>query len=747
MSNTTRFQARGYFGKRGWEAFCQNLMAERAWKAAKKRGGVKGLQRYGEDEERARISLSYKTNFSAGANAKSAWTMHQGDSQYFVTLPSRAFRQGHGSTGNVASALSFQNGALNAVSKFVSTTSLIAENGPFTIRFQIPKPDSEQKGLYWRVSWGVWRFEIRDGNASAYRVTDAWTDAQEATYNAHLALLSGGASSASQAAADEIAAVIYADGQSINTTRAEGWYDGAHEVSFLPDSRGVFSVVVEGEGAETATDVEDTRITATRASGVLWPATTLGIRSSGGAYAWQMGYPLFASTGTLSLGQFNALLGIDVGDIVVSLRGDANGGTISGECVEINAAKWEIVITFVNAASNSPVLYAAQAFAQAGERSGIDTVVFDTDDLAQNQILDVQPCWDDENKRTSVTVIMRNVEGDLVGADGVTIYPGSENGSTHNFMHDRLADVLVNGVTLLSRGIITTSTPNNVKRATADLASGQWAKGDSKNTFFISDWWTLADEYLLTRQPVGDGQRMGAYIRQLLLMAGYKTTEISGVSAAAGYILPTAILGEAPCVQPALGTSLGDFLRGLLEKYAQGWTLACYTGAWVFAAKSVTVKAIFTKDATWAQRSLPTPIYRIMTELDLTRDFTETYNVFTVQGAKNEVGTPLTSTWKWEESFGYTLVENFIGRVKAYPTLVDEGLRTQSAVNYACRSLAYKYGKPGRFAEFTSWWVDNVHPGDRVTIDGLTFEVVRITSGSTAEDRMSFACREVVGGF
>ena len=91
---------------------------------------------------------------------------------------------------------------------------------------------------------------------------------------------------------------------------------------------------------------------------------------------------------------------------------------------------------------------------------------------------------------------------------------------------------------------------------------------------------------------------------------------------------------------------------------------------------------------------------------------------------------------------GVSLQPRYLGREKRFPILRDPGLRTLGDVIYAYRSLADRYGRPGRRATFETYFVRQFVPRDRVRCDGVLCEVLR-WEASAARDRMQIQVQEV----
>ena len=149
------------------------------------------------------------------------------------------------------------------------------------------------------------------------------------------------------------------------------------------------------------------------------------------------------------------------------------------------------------------------------------------------------------------------------------------------------------------------------------------------------------------------------------------------------------------------------------------------SGYWRLEVPSVTVKAAFSSSPTAA------PPYRIEAELDIIHDYEGTYNIITVEGGNDAAtGEPFVRQWTVWEGFRGGKNYVYVGRKRRMETVKNEGARTVDDVMWILRSLAKKHGRAGRFASFSTWYIPNLFPGDRVTCDGVVGEIESIGGGN-----------------
>jgi hypothetical protein len=447
------------------------------------------------------------------------------------------------------------------------------------------------------------------------------------------------------------------------------------------------------------------------------------------------------------MGVYPKPLGIGAGDVTVTARGVANGGTITGAVEEINAAKHEVVLTLEGDGTTSPILTGFSAFAAGAARSGTDTVVLDTSEHADKvAVIDVRPTFEKDGRRTTAEVELRVINGALIvnaPDDGPNVYPGLEVGNNYNFMHDRLGDVLVHGSEIIKKGLFQTTVATDVRGSDLQSMVAAWGNPNSRQLYTVSDFWGMVDGFLIRRRPVGDGLMLGAWLRILLRLRGFTLAEMAGISPTMGPRLPKALGDNPPAVRPDYEADLGEELRRTMELFGRGRILSCRGGVWSAGFPSTEIKAVFQRGGNIATASRADGIYRIFDGADLPRDYGESFNTFTVAGGEDASGRRIVRTWQIKESISNPNSPYFIGDVRAYQTVDAPNLRTDAQVRAAVRSLAASKGKPGIFMEWESWWIDDLYPGDRIQNCGQEWELERIADASAARDRMHMVARKV----
>jgi hypothetical protein len=365
-------------------------------------------------------------------------------------------------------------------------------------------------------------------------------------------------------------------------------------------------------------------------------------------------------------------------------------------------------------------------------------------------ILDVQPEFDGEQTRLQYRVVLLDQNGAPLEAlhnnyDGVN-YPTLEN---------RLADLIIAGVTQIKDGFIKKAEEKNQRAATPNAARSQVTHWYSEVHLTVCDQWAVLDDDLMLDDPVGDGMYLCDYVRLVLQGAGIGAGNMSGirdstdrfVSTPTGRRLPGAALGEPPCIRPRSGTTKrGEFLRELLDRWGLGHALFIDgSGIWNLNIFSPAVQAVFSSSGTLNRQAAGSSgRFAILEPLDWIRDPDGFYNVIRVEGKEHpKTGRRIVDEWHDHASIYVPASPRFIGRRKALPTVREDGARTLSDVSWVKRSLMARYGKAGRFFQFTSYYQNSLVPRMRISVDGTLAEIVRIPSGSLAEDRMSFVCREI----
>ena len=299
----------------------------------------------------------------------------------------------------------------------------------------------------------------------------------------------------------------------------------------------------------------------------------------------------------------------------------------------------------------------------------------------------------------------------------------------------------------------------------------QRMRANSSAIVELFDGWALLEE-MPAKAVSGNGKRLGFVIRQVLANAGYSEAELIGVSATFGRILPRAGLGQSENLLPGDGQSAADWLRQLLDRFGHGASLVIdELGVWRLSVRSTALRSVtlyesgfvvpgdpdsgtFESEKTVAlefsslasrnnSRTYPGRL-AVLGPLDYSHDFAEFFNDFTVEGGIDPLtGQRLVARHTLHESVSNPDAANYLGRLKSLPIVRDESLRTMADVLLVLRSLVARYGRPGRFASFETYFHPFFFPDDRVLIDGTPFLLKRINGGSLARDRMSIAAQEL----
>ena len=761
LISANRVRIGDYFGAVSHPHVSFNILADDVWRVCLQRGGVSGLRRYQLDNgslekgvaddhklPAAAIGLSYRPTYPVDWNTLVNW----GNPTNTVAEVPNLFNDG-------GTGLEHIDATPNPVTPYIyQATHTIALNQAHILRLsfaKLPEPSSgqpKQISLF-RYEWGgVWRYEIRDEQTRLRRLTAKYTNALSDELDALIALQVP--TPTQQARMGEIQSLIFEIDQSLSLPT--GHRDQFHEPAtlvFMAEPRGVVRIECLETGqfeSVTVPSLLKARLkTDSPTTNTVWAASRPTIKAYGGVFAWQVGRPQFATVGTMKLGRFAA--GFAAGTIPTRGQWDVSfpGTNVSFENVHIEADPtpplWtvngqadppqidEFVATLTGNGLYTPFLYSAQAFKPASPRIGTADVVWDSDNYLifdTSAIMDVTPSCERDGRRMSFTVVLRCIDN----ADGT-----NQLGAWKD-CHDRTVYIESNGVLICSLGIIknvvynsmatvSVGTDNDFARKVANAAPG------ATLTMEVGDAWSILDDDLMPDDPIGDGLWLSDYIRTVLQGAGFYIPELGGIPSSEfvlgkklGRRLPRAAMGENFAVRPGAGTRRSDFLHDLITKYGNGLELWWDSAAvrWVLDFPPTAIKASFSSAPT-----TPVP-YRIEAPLDIVHDYSDTYNIISVQGVNDENGQPIVRTWTVWEGFKAPNNYVYVGRIKRMPTVQDDALRTADDVLIVLRNMVAKYTRAGRFAQFSTWYIENLFPGDRVLVDGVLGEIERIGSGGIA---------------
>lgn len=728
MQHTAQLQTYSFAGEPATPPFSFNITGAAAWKRAKALGRVNSLIRYRdtEDDDAApAIGPAYTLTFPQDYNLKVNWDLLSGTATYWEegTFPFRGSISALGYTTNVPDTnASFRSNVTNGLS--------IGENEGFAVRARLARPPRTQTRPLWALAWDDWQFHIANGKPLIMRRSSTWTQGEENSLNALLAVEAP--TSAQQTEIDTLRTAIYALYQELNLGSAEIWYSAPFTLIFIPERRGILTVQVEGGESVT---IRDEAIIETRAAGVLWASGPLTVSINGGFFYWQVGYPSFALTGDVELLRYKTGYWSDALEPMVfnSLQDTPSGTSITLEDLALDSIWSVIKATFTtDNARISPRLYTSSAEIPAGERTwNLDTATWDSlekeIDLGRPILTEVEITYEGDMRRAQVQMTIADPYGrTFVGM-----------GDNYATIEHRMASFAIDDIPLLGHGLIKETTYNDMTDSQPNQARLYVANSDTTPTATLCDVWALLEEDIMRDAPVGDGLYLGAFVRRILRNFGFSAAEYAGVSSTEGRILPRAALGETDAIKPDGNTNRADYLRDLIEKWGMGRSLWFDRfGVWHLGFRSTEVRANFIKRGATSTR------YDIVKPLDSVRDPADFYNYFRVIGSRPE----LDRDWNVYESQSMPLgvaPTYFLGRVKPYPTVNDDGIRTLDDVNFVLRSLVIKYGKPGRYFEFGSYFIPGLFPGDRITVPGVVCEICRISNANVDNDEMKLSVREV----
>lgn len=781
MKHFPRVQARGFWGRVDPPPFTYDLTSQKYFEAARRSGGLQNLDRlrgfetFDEDgmlDPGAALMLRGRRVWPATWNAKSNWS----NSSVIEELPN-PFGSGP--------ALAYE---IEGTPRTFTSSLTVGENQPFCFRAFLLKQepiqteeDEAQPRSIWGIAWGAgsrtWQLRIIDGSFEITRLSANWTAGKQADLDALEDIESP--TEAEQEAIDELRGprrvedgghvsfpdAIYDVIETPSLGEALEKVGGKfYEISIIPEPRGYLNVRL-GNNAPVGVEVPD--VLASRTTGQIYPGSPLSIFTSGQPFMWQTGEYSFSPKGSLRIGPLRNGYWVDsLGSALCQVfKDDSPAGTnatISQETYNSVTFGFRATATTSNP-KYTPFLYGAVATIAAGARTGINDLAWDSsENLIDGMpgILDMVPsCEGGSNaamRRQEWQVTMR----DPAGAMLASLTDDNNCDALENRIIDLSAGASLGVQTpILTTGLVTSSQINDAARAryntggVLQLLRSWLLKTKTTLSLTIADGWAILDEDLMIDSPIGDGMRLGAYLRLILKNGGWSNAEIAGISASAGRILPMGGLGEAPCVRPEREEPRGDFLRGLIERYGLGWSLWINAaGVWQFSPRNSAIKTIgghlanFVSTTDHNNMTYPGR-FAVLSPLEHIRDSGDFYNYFRVEGWINPLtGQRLADEYIIWESIKKTSVLTsltYLGRIKRYPTLRDDGLRTMDDVQYALRSLVALYGRSCRYLQFTSYFHVGLMPGDLITVDGLLCEVTRLSGGSMKSDRMQIVAMEL----
>jgi hypothetical protein len=708
---------------------------------------LKGLmvlgQKAGEAlDEKAPIILGYSKAYPDAQNALAAWS---GTATY-LGRAQRTF-------GGNAYALTHGRNLNGTTASYQSTFS-VPRNTPFAMRLFQMQPHESIPFAVCGVRFGQWTFQIADKKGEIALRKSTWTQSIEDNINSKRAL------DGYDAEIDDLRATYY---DIYKTLPGGDSFNGGtfYDVVFIPESRGALNVLVTTDGADELTRIVVPDLANQRGTDLtVYDATTLTVFGNGPAFVWQAGYPQFAASGSFEFPfQFVATPGDGIDEFAEMTR-RANIEAPTGTTVAIDlpdvgpygedgARKYALsVVATTTDTRRTPFLYGVQVVQPALPRSGWDgDESYDSDAVEWELAAGIGPiedvtmeCEGDGWERT-YTVVIRDPYGQSL-----------PHRRLMEALEGRHARIDINGFQVLGRGLVTGADRSSARGVEYNWPTSASVWGpDTTSILKISDGWALLDEHLIADDMVLDGLTLGEAVRLLLRNAGYSTTEVANVPVGFGRVLPVAQLDEEPCVMVKREEDSGGALRDLMTKWGLGARLwHNYGGTWTLEMPSDESVLTLSRDATSGSR------LRVYGPLDFNRDYGESYNYFLVKGGLDAYGQPI---WvSWNEYGGYrwgsNAQQNFIGRVRRYPTVEDEGLRTKADALYVLRSLRERFGRPGRFLSFQTAYHPELLPGVSFTIGRLATtpesihplrcRVSRVSGANARDDMMTVVAQEKV---
>lgn len=632
-----------------------------------------------------------------------------------------------------------------------SGSSFIGENGAFTLRdvYLHPRRDDEPVTAWkWGTPGAGGAFFVKGASASFGFLSSAWNETE---WLELMELWRAGDFEASADAQrqDELEALLF---DSMASVSGSDWIERPFSVTIVPEARGAVHLLVNGQ----TTSIENARLVEQNAAlfknsdslQPVWGASGVSVYSTPRAFHFALATPRFAPSGTLTFGPYkNGYFTEYLGDLVSEVSAL---GSVSVERIDYNDVEFGFEVTLTRDTSGvTPWLYALSARLQPSGRTGSDTVSFDTTDLyaplggegETSPILDVEPTWEGASRGTTrrgARITMRDVLGRTT----------TTGGATTAFPVQCVADLTLGDAPFLTGGIVTSARQGDL--AALQLPGGGTsvannlaftARAESTLVVQLSDKWTILEETLCTVRPVGDGLRLGAYLRALLALAGMTTAEMAGVGASEGPLLPRGAPGDGFLVRPDEGSSVASAIAHALDVRGLGYTFfEDRSGVWQLKRPSASVVAAFNGNAATNTPHTPQGRLTILQPLDVEHDLSDYYNSFTVRGGRDG---EISREWTQWESLRQRNYAAWLGRRKSYPPVVDSSLTTTGEVEYALRSLRWRHSRGGRRAQFETYFHTSLEIGDRITIDGGTWELLGVSGGSWANDTMQFFCLEV----
>jgi len=762
-------QVYGFFGAPDQLGITRNFAANEALNAARARsGGAPGLCVVGEkpveklkagmlgskapsdgsrqtdETRRAPVVLARRATYASAQNQKSAWSAAQVGADADWEQLANPF-------GGSVGGLFYSNA--NPLARCLFSGPQIGANSSIALRLYRfhgdYKDTKETGGIYWGNAGGVpqWRLQFHDGQFALQRLSANWT--QGAQY-ALETLLSLPTPTPAQEAQIETSRQSLFVSETPLSTSGETWARTI-EIWIECDDCGSVWVQIGREGEQV---VELPDVLSSRKTGTLWNAGPIQIGTNQGAFMWQLGTLTTSSRARFYLPWVargpNAIGG------TASAAYYAPPGTSVTWGIDSSDVWDQVWFEMASDGSRTPVLHDCFYTVPGGVRPTGSPIQFDSDTVSLGgavPIGSVSLSWSGQGKRLALDVEVLSPGGQILVSAGTKLELWAE----------RIAQLYLgngSGESLLCKGLVQSPTLSELTNAAQGIALSQIAGGQTSLKFKLVDFWQIADEWLLRETPVGDDQVLGDYLTLLLTFAGFTDAELSGVKGI-GPTLPKAAPGEKPLLVPDYEAPTGDFLRHLMDEYASGYTLDCYTGVWRLRARNFSPRCAF---GTAKTDTSGLPTFPILEPLDLIRDHKKVKTHFCGQGAASTPGSAPVE-WGVNELVDARFQLNqagFQGRIKRAKTQQNDAWRTRDETTRGTRAKVRREARPGRYFGFVTRFCvhllggDLLAPGDYVLVSGTTVdgtalagvlcEIMSLNGGSieTGNDSLSVSVREVI---
>lgn len=709
----------------GWgawiPAFAYDMFKGEMWKRARS----SGLRRYGKEnggnDDSRPIALAYRTFFDGGQ-----WLPQSGAPalQPIGSGTPTAFRQ----ASNTPSASKRYVSAFN-----------VPENTGWTLSSYLYTKSKTQPLKLDQWWWGVpgngFLFQIRDGKPEIGLLAPTFTTTALTSLNVLWA--TADPSIAQKEQIDDLQTQLFDDFKSLtfeNSTSKSDWYDNYWAVTFIPEPRGNVHVVLEGADA---TVMECKRITETGEAGILWPSSKVNYFSAGGAWWIQSGYPLFDRSGKAEFGPHRE--GYYYAEALGNADFALNSYQPPGTSITPSQFFYSNTIDFgfrtVLATSNrrvTPWWYGFSARLSPGERDAdndFDNPEWDTDDVYEpanpnsprytgEVILDIVPSFDGAGNKTTMTVTVMDPGGLFTANKGLPL--------------DSVACLTIDDEPLITGGIITSINQTDMRSLKKGAAATQTVGWNSELTIKIENGWFIAGDYDCDPPPIGDWRHVGYHLRAIFQTAGFKEWQLAGINPTDGPIIKGAPLGKEWNCRCDNDVSCADAARAIMESYGLFWRLyQDRFGVWQYKQIDLSPVSTFTSAPTAFSNLTPEGRLTILSQIDFEHNHANVYNDFIVVGGKDgEIVRHLPGA------------RSTLKRIRT-KKVTNTGLSSEDEVEYALRSLEWLYGRPGKRANYDTFFHEHLEPGQRIFADGGSWEIEALTGGSWARDEARYLVLEV----